>query len=503
MKSVPYICETTLFVMQISEEQVVLVPIDEIKPYPNNSKTHSEHQIQEIIQSIKEFGWTVPCLLDENKMLLAGHGRHLAGRKLGMTHIKCLFKYGLSEKQKRAYVIADNKLTENGGWDLKKLTEEVDFLIRNDFDATVTGFSMQEIDDLLKGLDTAILPAEQQGNQAAFANLARNNTTAADPKKNRKNVGSLADKFMAPPFSVLDARTGKWQERKRAWLGLGIKGEIGRAEELTIAGDKATKDGLHGYRKDKGLVRADYENDKSNGTSVFDPVLCELIYKWFCPKGGSVNDFCTGGPVRGVVAAKLGLEFNGIDLRAEQIAANIENGRKIVPENMPNWITGDGVDALELFPAKKCDLSFTCPPYLGLEKYSDLPNDLSNMSHAEFMDAYGLMVRRNAELLKNDRFAVIVVGDVRDKGTGFYCNFVRDTIRVYEEAGLRFYNDAILLTAIGSASLRAGRQFSSTRKLCKVHQNILVFVKGEPKKATEACGDVDVSDALSDLEIKD
>lgn len=485
--------------MQMDEEKVVLVPIGDIKPYPNNSKTHSEKQIREIIGSIKEFGWTQPCLLDETNMLLAGHGRLEAAKRLKMSHVKCLYKQGLTEKQKRAYIIADNKLTENGGWDLQKLTAEVDWLIRQDYDATITGFSNEDIDNLLKGLDASILPTQP----AAFSNLSRNNTTAATDKKGRKNVGSLADKFMAPPFSVLDARTGKWQERKRAWLALGIKGEMGRAKDLTLKGSKATKDGLHGYRKDKGIVRADYESESSNGTSVFDPVLCELMYKWFCPKGGVVNDFCAGGDVRGIVASKLGLQYNGIDLREEQVAANIANARKIVKENMPNWIAGDGLDALDLFPPNKCDFSFTCPPYLNLEKYSFLPNDLSNMSHAEFMETYALMVRRNMELLKNDRFAAIVVGDVRDKGTGFYCKFVADTIRIYEDAGLSFYNDAMLLTSIGSASLRAGRQFSSTRKLCKVHQNILVFVKGEPKKATEACGSVDVSDALKDLDIKD
>ncbi len=97
----------------------------------------------------------------------------------------------------------------------------------------------------------------------------------------------------------------------------------------------------------------------------------------------------------------------------------------------------------------------------------------------------------SCDRLKNDRFACFVVGEVRDK-KGNYINFVGDTVKAFLDAGLQYYNEAILVTAVGSLPIRAGKQFSASRKLGKTHQNVLVFVKGDGKKATQACGDVDV-----------
>jgi len=110
-------------------------------------------------------------------------------------------------------------------------------------------------------------------------------------------------------------------------------------------------------------------------------------------------------------------------------------------------------------------------------------------------------MQQAAARLNVNRFAVIVVGDVRDK-RGLYRNFVSDTIRAAQDAGLALYNEAILITAVGSLPIRAGKQFSATRKLGKTHQNVLVFVKGDPRKATAACGEVDVAmpDELEDAD---
>ncbi len=96
-------------------------------------------------------------------------------------------------------------------------------------------------------------------------------------------------------------------------------------------------------------------------------------------------------------------------------------------------------------------------------------------------------------MLKPDRFACFTVGDVRDKA-GIYRNFVSDTIAAFQDAGAKLYNEAILVTACGSLPIRAAKQFSSGRKLGKTHQNVLVFVKGDPAKATKACGPVEVGE---------
>lgn len=137
---------------------------------------------------------------------------------------------------------------------------------------------------------------------------------------------------------------------------------------------------------------------------------------------------------------------------------------------------------------------FSCPPYADLEVYSDDPSDLSTLKYPEFIEAYREIIKCTLALLKQDRFACFVVGEVRGEGPGFYYNFVADTIAAFQDHGARFYNEAILASPIGSLPVRAGRQFSATRKIGKTHQNVLIFCKGDPKKATAACGDIQITD---------
>ena len=119
-------------------------------------------------------------------------------------------------------------------------------------------------------------------------------------------------------------------------------------------------------------------------------------------------------------------------------------------------------------------------------------------TYAEFLEVYRAIVAGAVEVLKDNRFACFTVGDVRDK-EGLYRNFVSDTIAAFQDAGAALYNEAILVTAHGSLPIRAGRQFERGRKLGKTHQNVLIFVKGDWRKAVKACGDVEVNfpDAIS------
>ena len=113
----------------------------------------------------------------------------------------------------------------------------------------------------------------------------------------------------------------------------------------------------------------------------------------------------------------------------------------------------------------------------------------------EFLEAYREIIARSVSMLRTDRFACFVVGDVRDR-RGMYLNFVSDTIAAFQDAGARLYNEAILITPAASLAIRVGKQFSVSRKLGKTHQNVLVFVKGDPRAATDACGDVQMDEAL-------
>ena len=228
----------------------------------------------------------------------------------------------------------------------------------------------------------------------------------------------------------------------------------------------------------------------TSGTSIFDPVLCELAYMWFCPPGGHVLDPFAGGSVRGIVASVLGRKYTGVDLRPEQVEANEAQAAAIVPDGKPTWIVGDSQTAQ---PDGPFDLVFSCPPYYDLEIYSEDPADLSNMEYGAFLAAYRNIIAQAVQRLADNRFACFVVGDVRDKA-GLYRNFVSETIAAFQAAGATLYNEAILVTAVGSLPIRVGKQFSSGRKLGKTHQNVLVFVKGNPRKATTACGPVEVAD---------
>lgn len=241
-----------------------------------------------------------------------------------------------------------------------------------------------------------------------------------------------------------------------------------------------------------GFMAAAME-ERGGGTSIFDPVLCELIYRWFSPPGGLVLDPFAGGSVRGIVAAKLGRKYVGVDLSARQIEANREQAAAICGENPPLWHIGDSRVIDTICPDIQADLVFSCPPYADLEVYSDDQRDLSTMPYPSFVKAYREIIKKSCAMLKDNRFACFVVGEVRDR-KGHYYGFVPDTINAFSDCGLKFYNEAILVTALGSLPIRVGRQFEAGRKLGKTHQNVLLFVKGDPKKATADIGPVEFAE---------
>lgn len=222
---------------------------------------------------------------------------------------------------------------------------------------------------------------------------------------------------------------------------------------------------------------AEKQGSNLTGTSIFDPVLCEVIYNWYCPGGGIVFDPFAGGAVRGVIAELLGLKYIGIDLSQKQIDANQINADRFGV--CPAWHCDDSRNADKYIPDGAADLVFSCPPYHNLEKYSNHPQDLSNMNYADFIAAYCDIISKSCRKLKDNRFAVFVVGDIRDK-KGAYRDFVSETKRIFRECGLFLYNENILLEQYGTAPMRAA-QFARGRKVVKVHQNVLVFFKGDTK----------------------
>jgi hypothetical protein len=302
---------------------------------------------------------------------------------------------------------------------------------------------------------------------------------------------SLSERFILPPFTQLDARSGAWQDRKALWLRLGLKSEVGRDAKTFAKGEG--KDDV----SQKILAM-------SGGQSIFDPVLAEMVYRWFTPKGGHILDPFAGGSVRGVVAAVCGRHYTGIDLSERQVDANIEQdasfrAMRVYGDGMaPTWLVGDSravlLDHEGYGISGPFDGILTCPPYHDLEVYSDDPRDLSNMPYKKFVRMYRDIFGAAIDRLAMDRFVVVVVGEIRGPD-GFYRHFVQDTIDALELAGAAYYNEAILVSPAGTLPLRAAKQFVTSRKMGRTHQTVIVAVKGDARAATAACADVAAEEA--------
>lgn len=450
--------------------------MNKITPYTKNAKKHPKAQVDQIARSIEEFGMNQRIVVDKAGVIIVGHGRYEALKQLNwsdediMKHVEVV---DLTPAQAKAYRLADNRLNESD-WDMELVIEELRTLDPDMIE--LTGFDPSLLDDK---------PYE-----------------APDTNK-------LRDRFLMPPFSVLNARDGQWQDRKRTWLALGIKSEEGRGEEKSGTNEtggllmkswtahpefynsKSAKEKELG----RSMTTAEYLEEHyvpptsgayASGTSIFDPVLCELMYLWFAPNNANVLDPFAGGSVRGIVAHKLGHQYYGTELRTEQVLANRQQGIDLLPdETQPVWIDDDAMNVKTHFKDISFDMLLTCPPYADLEVYSDDPRDISNMKYFDFKEAYFEILKRSASLLKENSFAVCVVGEVRGKN-GAYIDFVPDTIKAFELAGMHYYNEIILVTAIGSLAMRAGKQFETSRKIGESHQNILVFWKGDPAKAKDS-----------------
>ena len=133
--------------------EIIYKKVDELIPYINNARTHNDEQVSQICASINEYGFTNPLLIDENNSIIAGHGRLLAAKKLKMKEVPCIVLCGLTEAQKKAYIIADNKLALNAGWNDELLKIEFENLKELDFDLNLTGFSADEIDAILDNIE--------------------------------------------------------------------------------------------------------------------------------------------------------------------------------------------------------------------------------------------------------------------------------------------------------------------------------------------------------------
>lgn len=391
-----------------------------------NYRRHDEKNKRVIRKSLEELGAGRSVVIDKDGALIAGNGVYEQAQKLKMpvrvvetdgSELVVVKRTDLAtgdEKRKRL-ALADNVASDLSDFD--------DDLLHEDF-------SIEELSDW--GLENE----EKMG------------------YKSSEPVEKLSDRFIVPPFSVLDGRAGYWVKRKKWWLDR--IGDNGESRSDVLSGLRI----LHVSKK---------------GFSILDPVLAEVACKWFGIDGGTAFDCFAGDTVFGYVASQLGLSFTGIELREEQVKLN--NDRTLANAR---YICDDGRNVRNHIQALSQDFFFSCPPYYDLEVYSDLSNDASNQqTYSAFLEIIESAFLGAIDCLRNNRFAVVVVSDIRDKEGAYRC-FCDDVKAIFRKGGCVLYNEAILIDPVGSAMLRAGNYMKS-RKLVKTHQNMLVFYKGNIK----------------------
>lgn len=414
--------------------------IGDLKFDDKNFNKHTEFGMSTLERSLRDYGAGRSVLVDKDNNIIAGNGIVEAAGSIGITKTRIIETTGdelvvvrrkditLDSKEGRGMALADNATAAADlSWDQELVTAEAD---KWDLD----------LDDW--GIDF--------------------------PAPKLYEDGTLSREFIVPPFTVLDTRTTEWLQRKRAWQTVIEASEKGRGVNLLGFSGSKVMPSREGY------------------TSIFDPVLCEIIYRWFNVVGGSILDPFAGGSVRGIVAGTMGMRYHGNDLSATQVEedrdqANIAQEKIGDQFIMPKYTIGDSCDidkiVAENSDEQMFDLVMSCPPYADLEQYSDDKKDLSNMDYEDFLTKYREIIRKSVAMLKPNRFAVFVVGEIRDPD-GKYRNFVGDTVQAFIDAGLRYYNHAILVNRNGSAGVRARKQMAN-RKLVHTHQNVIVGVKGD------------------------
>ena len=306
-----------------------------------------------------------------------------------------------------------------------------------------------------------------------------------EQKKQSIPSNLLRDRYGWPPFSVFNTISFDWQRRKDEWEVLFKDSTVGR----DVKRYNATPTNTFSARG------ADAKQAES--ISEFDPYLAELMYRWFSREGDEILDPFAGGCVRGVVASVLGRHYTGIDLNRDQVTTNTTQYNDL-QERYTNlagtaiWCHGDSDRELHLAPM--ADMIFTCPPYYNLEQYTTDCRDLSRLpTYADFLNKYTSILYKATQCLKENSFFVIVVSEVREDCRGLtksnFVGLVPDTIQILrDKCSLHYYNEIIVMNNIGSLPIRAPKYFDQSRKIGRMHQNVLVFYKGDLAKIEEKFG---------------
>jgi hypothetical protein len=400
--------------------QIEYIPISEIKPYPNNPRKNDK-AVEVVKKSISEFGFKNPIILDKNNEIIAGHTRLSASKELGFNEVPVIWADGLTEEQVKAFRIMDNKSQEYASWDFDKLQEEFNTLQDLGVDLELTGLNAKERFDL---------------------KLSRQ----------EKAELLLSDIILVPAFSVFDGKSGFWISRNKRWR-----------EIIPIEECMGTRDGkLAGENTFFGAERS---------VSVFNHTLAEILVRGFTKKEDHITiPFCEASIF--AVSSILQRKVLGIELRKDQVDLNNEL-IKPFKTNECKVIEGDALDETKY--KDQTDFIMSCPPYIGLEKYSNQKEDLSTQSNEEFFKSMEKWLKICYDKLKENCFMAIVFGNIREP-SGRVVNICGEVTRIAEEVGFNLYNDVIFLQPRLSTSLRQV-QFRKSRKFVRCHEKVMIFKK--------------------------
>lgn len=396
-------------------------PVESLKPHPKNERIFTEDGIKNLNRSISSIGMAQPVNITKDGTILSGHARIMTLKKMGVKTVEVYVPdRELTDKEQEEILIRMN--ANNAGiFDSKKLEQFFDKELLLDW---------------------------------GMANL---NTVGKDEDATEDEIEELKHHFPQPVQSLLDTKAGAWQDRKRIWKKL-IK-EKGESREGTLFAENS-------------------KMAEIGSVSILDPVLCETMLDWFGPKTDGPKyafDAFAGDTVFGYVSSFCGYNFTGIELRPEQVKINNERTKDLTAR----YICDDGQNVANHLEPESQDIFFSCPPYFNLEVYSDDPKDASNQSYAGFIQILDNAFSGAVKCLKNDRFAVVVMSNVRDD-FGAYHDICGDITRIFEKNGCVLWNEIILLNVAGTAPMRA-RNGMRNRKVCRVHQEVLVYYKGDTK----------------------
>lgn len=410
--------------------QIEMIRTEALVPYAQNARTHSSKQVKQIIASIQEFGWTNPVLIDEGNGIIAGHGRTMAAQEIGMPEIPCIRLSHLTEAQKRAYILADNQLAMNAGWNEELLAVELDTLRDLDFDIPLIGFEQQYVNDLI---GTPNLPSASscQGVFAkdkiideAFAYFRaagfpyRNVAVHVAMQQINKLAATATEDLMASDGCYQIADT--YHKHRFA---------------ATVAGKRSP---IESFAIDKSLRHAlelELDSDSTIGTSLtgsmlmvystqacanFRPAFALRYYREFCGPDSVVLDTSHGygGRLVGFMASGAA-RYIGIDPNTETSCANRTMAEALGFADRIELINKPAEDVAHDVLKNRCDFSFTSPPYFSKEHYSQADTqswvrygDDFERWCAEFL---AKMLELQYVALKPGSYSVVNVADVSIK----------------------------------------------------------------------------------------